>query len=131
MSTSNQIDVRSLLKEAQSSEHKESFRVLEKTKDYRIGVGVRISTKSPSFFLEVIIYQHSTKEHLTVSDITQQLPLLKKLQERGYLVSCQDEVCSVLEMTIPRDSLLVELAYLKTSICKTFQHSFSYLYNHK
>lgn len=116
MKSSNHLDVHSLLKEAQSSEHKESYRVLEKTKNYRIGVGVRTSAESPSFFLEVIIYRHSTKEHSTLSDIAQQLPLLKNLQERGYLVSCQDEICTVLEMLVPQDSLSTELSYLKATI---------------
>jgi hypothetical protein len=94
---------------------------LEKTKDYRIGVGVRTSAKSSSFFLEVIIYRYSIKELSTMSDIAYQLPLLKNLQKRGYLVSCQDEICTVLEMLVPQDSLPNELSYLKTTIYKIFQ----------
>jgi hypothetical protein len=121
MNSSNQIDVHSLLKEAQSSDHKESFRVLEKTKEYRIGMGVRTATHPPSFFLEVIVYRQSPKNGSILSDITQQLPLLKKLQEEGYLVSCQDEGCTVLEMLITRDSLSEELSSLKSFINKTFQ----------
>jgi hypothetical protein len=120
MLTINQTDVRLLLKEAKSSEHKESYKTLEKTTDYRIGVGVRLSTKSPSFFLEVIVYQHSIKGHFNLSELTQRLPLLKKLQERGYLINCQDEASIVLELMAAQDSLLSELAYLKTSIHKIF-----------
>lgn len=116
MEPSNKIDIHSLMEEARSSEDKESYRTLEKTYDYRIGIGVRTATKSLSFFLEVFIYHHSKKD-----DITQQLPLLKKLQERGYLVSCQDETCTVLEILIPQDSLSTELSCLKTILYKTFQ----------
>jgi len=115
------IDVRTLIKEADSSEHKESFHVLERTKMYRIGFGVRTSLKSSSFFLEVSIYSHSINEHNTRSNITQQLPLLKKLQKRGYMISCQDETCTVLEIQVPQNSLSTELKYLKTMLHNTFQ----------
>lgn len=121
MRSSNRSNVLSLVKEACSSEHKEAFRVLERTKKYRISLGVRTFAKSLSFFLEVNIYHRLIEEHNTLSDITQQLLLLKKLQKRGYSVSCQDEICTVVEMRVPQDSLSGEVKYLKTIINNTLQ----------
>jgi hypothetical protein len=113
MTTSNRIDIASLVKTAKNSEQKESYIVVEKTKHYRIGAGVRISASSPSFFLEVIIHRSAT--------IIKHILFIKALQERGYLVSCQEETCTVLELILPPDSLISEVVYLKTMFKNTFQ----------
>jgi hypothetical protein len=108
------IDIHSLLKEAHASEQKESYRVVKKTKKYRIGIGVRLSAASPSFFLEIIVYNLLTDENWYLSDSFQQVPFLKTLQERGYTISCQEETCTALERILRQDSLSTELLYLKT-----------------
>jgi hypothetical protein len=114
MTPSTQIDITSLLKEANASEQKESYRMVEKTKNYRIGVGVRLSPISPSFFLEIILYHLPAYKNHPLSDPLQQVPFLKRLQERRYTISCQEETCTALERILPQDSLSSELTYLKT-----------------
>jgi hypothetical protein len=121
MVTADQIDYRSLIQEARSSEQKESYRVVEKTKQYRVGIGVRISASSPSFFLEVIVHPLSTNKDTPNSKFTQHLVLLKTLQKQGYSIICQEETCTVLEKISPKESISIELMNLKTTLYKTFQ----------
>jgi hypothetical protein len=113
MTMMNSFDIASLIKEAEHSEQRESYRVLEKTQKYRVGVGVRISATSPSFFLEVVI--HSPTTFITY------IPFMKALQERGYVVSCHEETCTVLELILSRGSLDSEITYLSRVLQTAFE----------
>ncbi|MFX0198402.1 MAG: hypothetical protein ACFFCW_19965 [Candidatus Hodarchaeota archaeon] len=54
---SKEIDITALQQKADGSEYKESFIVLEKSKNYRVGVSVRfLSPNQPYFFIEVLVY---------------------------------------------------------------------------
>ena len=116
MTSSTKIDIASLLKEASALEQRESYKMVEKTQNYRIGIGVRLSVHSSSFFLELIIYHHSPDEHFPFSDPRQLISFLKTLQERGYVISCQEETCTALERMLPQDLLSNEVSYLKKLI---------------
>jgi hypothetical protein len=119
MTMSKRIDIASLVKEAERSEQREAYIVVEKTRKYRIGEGVRLSATTPSFFLEVIIH-HRSKNRQS-SDFATQILILSALQERGYSVSCQEETCTVLELMLSSDSVVSEVAYLKTMLKNIFQ----------
>ena len=110
-----QIDFQDLQEEAERSEHKEAFRVLERRNDYRMGVGARLETPHhPSFFVEVLvnICQRSSKVDLVV--LQEKLELLKELQARGYSMSCQDYSCISCETTVSSDNIASEYEFLKS-----------------
>ena len=98
----------SLLEEARVSEHNESYRVLEKNEDIRIGAVARITTDgTPSFFLEVTVSLNPS-ETVDLDALDRKIIFLKKLEARGYTLSCQDEstICSEIQTTennIPND----------------------------
>jgi hypothetical protein len=116
MAPANRIDAASLVKEASASEQKESYRLIEKTQSYRIGIGVRLSPRPPSFFLEIIIYHLPVNENPSRSNSQQQRPLFKRLRQRGYVVSCQEETNTALERILPQDSLATEVHFLKSLV---------------
>ncbi len=116
------IDVQALEREAKNSEHKESYRVIEKSRSYRIGVGVRLaSSGQPSFFLEALVYVCPNSPSVDISLLEKNLMLLKELQARGYSMSCQDDSCISCETTVPPQNLAAELETIKSTIGRIFR----------
>ncbi|MFQ5821683.1 MAG: hypothetical protein ACE5I5_16990 [Candidatus Heimdallarchaeota archaeon] len=104
-----QIDVQALQETAKRSEHKEAYKVLEKSKNYRIGVGVRLrSPNQPSFFLEVLVYLCTDDTQVDLPLLEKKLNFLKELQGRKYFLSCQNDSSIFGEITIPVVNLEVE-----------------------
>ena len=81
-----------MLKEAKSSEHNESYTVLEKNNNYRVGAGARLDAASgqPSFFIEVLIYLCSAPPNTELQGLERRVMFAKELQTRGYSFNCQD-----------------------------------------
>jgi len=109
------IDVKALLEEAKNSEHKESYRILERNPKYRIGIGIRLeSSGQPSFFIETLVYLCPNPSRIDLSLLEKTLILLKELQARGYSLSCQDDHCISCETTVPPQNLAAEYETIKS-----------------
>jgi len=111
-----QISFQDLQEEAERSEHKEAFRVLERRNDYRIGVGARLEMpRHPSFFVEVLVQicRRSSKVDLIL--MREKLQLLEELQARGYSLSCQDYSCMSCETTVSSENIASEYEFLKSA----------------
>jgi len=103
------IGIKALLEEAKNSEHKESYRVLERSWNHRIGLGVRLeSSGQPSFFIEALIYLCPNPSKIDLSLLEKNLMFLKELQVRGYSLSCQDDKCIACETIVAPQNLAAE-----------------------
>lgn len=85
------ITTEELLKEAKESELNESYTVLEKNSNYRVGIGARLDASGqPSFFIEVLVYLCSAPPNTELQGLERRLMFAKELQSRGYSFNCQD-----------------------------------------
>lgn len=109
------IDVQALQKEAKNSEHKESYRILERSRNYRIGVGSRLASYGqPSFFVEVLVYLCSDSSEVDLHLLEKKLMLLRELRSRGYSLSCQDDGTISCETNVPLHNLDTECETIKS-----------------
>jgi hypothetical protein len=90
-----------LVREAKESDHGESYRVLERKGEYRLGVGVRIDRSCrPSFYVEVLIGICSRRSHVDLKGLKRKLRFAEKLEARGYTLDCEDGYCMVCEAVV-------------------------------
>ena len=110
MNATRRINVQALQEAAENSEHKESYLVLAKNRNYRLGVGVRLpSPNHPSFFLEVLVFLYPySSSQVDLSLLEKKLTFLGELQERGYFLSCQNDSSICGEITVPPKNLETE-----------------------
>jgi hypothetical protein len=121
MKESTSIDATALLEEAETSEHQEAYRTLERHLNYRIGVGVRLTPpQSPSFFVEVIIYLCSSLEIVDLDVLEKSLACLKKLKAKHYAVTCQDNNCISCEAVVPAPNLAQEHSKISAMMTASF-----------
>ena len=107
-------EVASLLEEARISEHNESYVVLEKNEDIRIGAVARITSEgTPSFFLEVAVTLNPG-ETVDLDALDRKIIFLKKLEARGYDMSCQDESTICSEIPTTERSISDDIKTIKT-----------------
>ena len=105
MKQKNIIDIQALEDEAKNSEHKESFRELEKSHNYRIGVGARsVSSNQLSYFIEVVIY-FCPGPGIDASLMEKNLMLIKELEANGYSLNSDDDSCIYSETTVDAQRL--------------------------
>ena len=122
MKEKNKIDVEVLQEEAKNSEGQESFRVLERSLDHRIGVGARLTPSDhPSYFLEVLIYLCPGSSTVNLHSLESKLMLLKELQARGYSLNCEGN-CISCETTVPPQKLAAECETIESITKKIFQY---------
>jgi hypothetical protein len=107
MKKANKIDAHSLQEEANKSEDKEAFAVLARTRNCRVGVGARLeSPAKPIFFIEII--KKLCADHVVnLNSLENSLLILRKLEERGYVLTCEDGSVSC-ELAVPSENLTVE-----------------------
>lgn len=116
------IDVVALQDGAKKSEHKESYRVLERSSNYRIGVGARLAPSGqPSFFLEALIYL-CPESGVDLPLMEKNLMFSRELQARGYSLSCQDDGSILCETTVPPHNLATEYETIKRITKRVFQN---------
>jgi hypothetical protein len=117
MKKTNLIDIQALWKEAENSEHKESYRILERSHDYRIGVAARLEPPhGPSLFLEVLIYLCPNYSEVDVPLLEKNLMFLKELEARGYHLNCQDDTCVSCESAVSPRNFAEEYETVKAMI---------------
>ena len=118
---SKEIDLQALQEKAEGSEHKEAFLVLEKSKHYRIGVGVRLpSSNHPSFFIEILVYLCLNASQVDLSLLEKKVNFLKELQGRTYVLICQQDgsICS--ELIISPKNLATEYETINSIVERIF-----------
>jgi hypothetical protein len=107
--------VKALLEEAKASEHKEAYKALDRNPNYRIGIGVRLtSPSSPSFFVEILIYLCPNLTEANLMILEKSLTCLKELQARKYVLTCQDGNCISCETAMPIQNIAKEYATVKS-----------------
>ncbi len=104
-------DTAALLKKARESEHKEAYQPLDKNRNFRIGIGVRLTMpNSPSFFVEILIYLCPSSSAPDLELLENSLICLKALKARNYTLISQDGNCISCEKTVPVQNLAAEYA---------------------
>jgi hypothetical protein len=115
MKESKQLDAKALLEDAKASEHGEACRTLDKNLNFRIGIGVRLTSPSaPSFFVEILIYLCPSLGTVDLEALEKSLTCLKELQARNYSLIGQDDNCISCETTTPAQNLAEEYAAVKS-----------------
>jgi hypothetical protein len=113
------LDVKALLKQAQGSEHGETYKTLDRNPNFRIGIGVRLTApNTTSFFVEIIIYLCPSSSKIDLKVLEKSLACLKELQARNYSLISQDDNCISCEITTPAQKLAEEYAAVE-SLLKT------------
>jgi len=116
------IDVHALQEEARNSEHKESYRILERNPKYRIGIGARqVSSSQPIFFIEVLVNMCPNHSQVDLFLLEKELLFLKEVQSRGYSLSCQGDSYVACEISITPQNLATEYDAMKQIVKRTFQ----------
>ncbi len=100
----NTIDTQILEQQARSSQQKEAYRLLEKTSNFRLGVGVRLDSDPAShFFVEVTINLTSVNE-VSTAQLEKAVMCLRQLESRGYTLTHQNGAVTC-ESTISVDGV--------------------------
>lgn len=121
MKQNPQLDANTLLREAEASEHKEAYRTLEKTQNYRIGAGVRLAPPNPpSFFLEILLYLAPHDGKVDVAILEKTVSTLRTLQKRGFNAMFQDGNCISCETQVSAEQMQSEYQQNKTLISSIF-----------
>jgi len=105
----NKIDAHSLQEEANRSEDKEAFAVLARIRDFRVGVGARLgSPAKPIFFIEIIASLCADRSVVNLNSLENKLLILRKLKERGYVLTCEEDEAISCELVVPSENLTLE-----------------------
>ena len=116
--------MQALQEAAENSEHKESYLVLAKNRNYRLGVGVRLpSPTQSSFFLEVLVHLCSNDSQVDLVLLEKKLSLLRELQERKYVLNCQNDSSIFSEITVPAETLEAEYGTIESIAKRTFSQT--------
>lgn len=124
MNATRRINVQALQEAAENSEHKESYLVLAKNRNYRLGVGVRLpSPNQSSFFLEVLVHLCSNDSQVDLVLLEKKLSFLRELQERKYVLNCQNDSSIFSEITVPAETLEAEYETIESIAKRTFSQT--------
>jgi len=117
MSQTEQIDTEALIENAKNSADKEAYKLLDKTRSYRIGIGARVNSPTPpAFFIEVVITLSTEKGKVNLPRLKRMLISLKTLQSEGYTLTYQDNNSISYEKTILINEILQQHAAAKSMI---------------
>jgi hypothetical protein len=121
MKETTRIDIEILKAEAETSEHGESYRVLEKSPNYRIGVGARLKASGQVLcFLEVIVHLCPRTPEVDTAFIEKGVTLLEELQTREYSLSCEDDGSISCEIDVAHENLHAEHEAIKSLATRIF-----------
>lgn len=121
MKESKPLDATALLEEAKASEHGEAYRTLDKDKNFRIGVGLRLTLPNQlSFFVEILIYLCPTFRNADLDVLEKSLNCLKELKAKNYTLTCEDGNCVSCEATVTAANLVEEYSKAKALMKASF-----------
>jgi hypothetical protein len=116
------LDVKALLEQAKTSEHKEACRILERSHNYRIGAGARLTSPDQmSFYIEILVYLCTDSSQVDLEILEKSVACLKELQRRNYSLDCQDSNCISCEVIVPPQNLAVEYETAKSIMNAIFE----------
>ena len=103
-----------MLDEAANSENKESYRVIERTGNYRIGAGAELAPSGKSLlFVEVVIRLCPDLSKVDLAQLERNVSFLKELKARGYSVLSQDDNFISCQKSLKQDDLVKEYEAIK------------------
>jgi hypothetical protein len=109
-----------LLDEAANSEDRESYRIIERNKNYRIDAGAELEPSGqPLFFIEVIIHLFPELSKVDLALLEKDLLFLKELRARGYSISSQDDNFISCQKSVNSDDLTTEYEAVKSIAPRT------------
>jgi len=108
MRKTNKIDTCSLQEQAKKSEDKEAFAPLARMSNCRIGVGAREESSKPVFFIEIVASLCAKQHILNLNSLENNLRILRRLREKGYVLTCEEDGCVSCELTVPSENLAGE-----------------------
>jgi hypothetical protein len=121
MKENKPVNVQALLEEAKASEHKEAYRTVDKNQNFRIGIGVRLtSPNTPSFFIEILLHLCPSLSNVNLETLEKSVTCLKALQARNYALTCQDDNHISCEKAATVQNLAKEYAAVKALMGTTF-----------
>ena len=102
-----------------NSQDGESFKVLRKSQNYRIGVGVRReSANRLLFFLEVLVSMCVVGCTVDLERMERNLLLLKQLKNVGCSLTCEENSCISCEIAVASQDLAKEYAKIDSITCR-------------
>ena len=109
MRKANKIDAHSLQEKANKSEDKEAFAVLARMRNCRVGVGARMeSATKPIFFIEITASLCADHHTVNLNSLENSMLILRKLEERGYVLTCDEDGSISCELAVLAENLTVE-----------------------
>lgn len=109
MKEANKINIKSLQEEAKNSEDKEAFTVLDRIRNCRVGVGARLESPAKNlFFIEIIASLCADRPVVNLNSLENRLLILRKLKERGYVLTCEEDGAVSCELAVPSKNLTLE-----------------------
>jgi hypothetical protein len=106
-----------------ASKEKETYRQLEKTNIYRVGVGARKELPdAPIFFFEVLLTLSTNRSDVDLLHLEKTIHILKALRERQYVLTYLDGTNSIsCELVLPFGKLAEEYVSIKTLVSIYFE----------
>ena len=121
MNETKTIDIQALQTDAENSEHKEAYRVLNRSSNYRIGVGARLTPSGqPFFFLEVVVQSCLESSEVDLQLLEKNLMFLKELKARGYSLNCEGDGSISCEVTVSPQNIASEYENIRLTIRNIF-----------
>ena len=120
MKENEPLNPKALLEEAKASEHGEAYLKLYKNPNFRIGVGVRLTPPSASFFVEILICLCPSFRNADLDALEKSLICLKQLKARNYGLTCQDGNCVSCEATVSAAKLVEEYGKVQALMEESF-----------
>ena len=121
MKETTRIDIKILKSEAETSEHGESYRVLERSPNYRIGVGARLKPSGQVLcFLEVVVHLCPRTPEVDTAFLEKSVTLLKELKARKYSLSCEDDGSISCEINVAHENIDAEHEAIKSIAMSIF-----------
>jgi hypothetical protein len=121
MNKEKTIDIQALQKDAENSEHGEAYGVLDRSSNYRIGVGARLTPSGqPLFFLEVVVQSCLESSEVDLQLLEKSLVFLKELKARGYTLNCEGDGSISCEVTVSPRNIASEYETIRLAIKNIF-----------
>lgn len=100
-----EIDKERLVREARGLEHNEAYQPMGKLDGISVGVGARATAREePAFFIEVLIPICSGPQ-VDLDELDGKLEILRRLEEEGFSLTCQDDMSFSCELTTRGEEL--------------------------
>lgn len=110
----SRIDTSRLKKKANVTGLGEVYETLERSKEYRVGAGIRaVSSKKPKFFLEAVISLCREESGVEIEKLRSKLDIFEEFQKSGYSLRCESDNTVICEKSIKESELEEEYLNVK------------------